>query len=43
MKKIKLDDEDEGFPSTALREISALKELDHPNIIKLDDVIYYPL
>ena len=26
--------EDEGVPSTALREISLLKELDHPNIVK---------
>lgn len=26
------------MPSTALREISLLKELDHPNIVKLKDV-----
>jgi hypothetical protein len=26
--------EDEGVPSTALREISLLKELDHPNNVK---------
>jgi serine/threonine protein kinase len=26
--------EDEGVPSTALREISLLKELDHPNVVK---------
>lgn len=30
----------EGIPSTALREISLLKELNHPNIINLIDVIY---
>ncbi len=35
IKKIRLEDEDEGIPSTALREISALKQLDHPNIVKL--------
>lgn len=30
----------EGIPSTALREISLLKDLNHPNIINLIDVIY---
>ncbi|XP_026686127.1 cyclin-dependent kinase 3-like [Diaphorina citri] len=29
----------EGVPSTALREISVLKELKHPNVIRLHDVI----
>lgn len=34
LKKIKLENEDEGVPSTALREISILKELQtHPNIV----------
>ncbi|XP_034828001.1 cyclin-dependent kinase 1 [Maniola hyperantus] len=39
MKKIRLDSEDEGIPSTAIREISLLKELDHANIVKLEDVL----
>ena len=30
--------EDEGVPSTALREISLLKTLEHPNIVQLMDV-----
>ena len=34
MKKIRLEVEDEGIPSTALREISVLKTLDHPNVVK---------
>lgn len=35
VKKIKLENEDEGVPSTAMREISILKELQpHPNIVK---------
>lgn len=34
MKKIRLEVEDEGIPSTALREISILLELKHPNIVK---------
>ena len=32
-QKIRLELEDEGMPSTALREISLLKELQHPNIV----------
>ena len=35
LKKIRLESEDEGIPSTAIREISLLKELNHPNIVKL--------
>ena len=40
MKKIRLELEDEGMPSTALREISLLKELQHPNIVRLYDVVH---
>eukprot|EP00118_Oscarella_pearsei_P015514 m.140400 g.140400 ORF g.140400 m.140400 type:complete len:299 (+) comp38303_c0_seq11:186-1082(+) len=40
LKKIRLDTETEGVPSTAIREISILKELKHPNVVSLDDVIY---
>ena len=39
LKKIKLDTEDEGMPSTALREISVLKALHHENIVNLIDVV----
>ncbi|KDR12146.1 cyclin-dependent kinase 1-like isoform X2 [Zootermopsis nevadensis] len=39
MKKIRLENEDEGIPSTAIREISLLKELQHPNIVSLEDVL----
>lgn len=40
LKKIRLKKETEGVPSTALREISLLKELNHPNIVQLEDVVY---
>ena len=30
------------MPSTAIREISLLKEVEHPNIVKLLDVIHAP-
>ena len=34
LKKIRLEQEDEGVPSTAIREISLLKELQHVNIVR---------
>lgn len=40
IKKIRIDNIDEGIPSTALREITLIKELNHPNIIKIIDIIY---
>jgi cyclin-dependent kinase len=40
LKKIRLQAEEEGIPSTAIREISLLKELQHKNIVKLLDVIH---
>lgn len=40
LKKIRLEAEDEGIPSTAIREISLLKQLQHPNIVKLYDVVH---
>ncbi|RKP13259.1 protein serine/threonine kinase [Piptocephalis cylindrospora] len=40
LKRIRLDNEEEGVPCTAIREISLLKELEHPNIVQLHDVIH---
>ena len=39
LKEIHLDSE-EGTPSTAIREISLMKELKHENIVALHDVIH---
>jgi serine/threonine protein kinase len=39
LKRIRLEVEDEGIPSTALREISLLRELSHPNIVELKDCV----
>eukprot|EP01062_Namystynia_karyoxenos_P025407 TRINITY_DN1999_c1_g1_i1.p1 TRINITY_DN1999_c1_g1~~TRINITY_DN1999_c1_g1_i1.p1 ORF type:complete len:319 (+),score=125.72 TRINITY_DN1999_c1_g1_i1:100-1056(+) len=38
IKKIRLGHEEEGMPSTALREISILKEVYHPNVVNLIEV-----
>ena len=42
LKKIRLEVEDEGIPGTTIREISLLKELQHPNIVRLFDVVHTP-
>lgn len=40
LKKIRLESEDEGIPSTAVREVSLLKDLVHPNVVNLQNVVY---
>ncbi|KAF8369044.1 cdk-2, partial [Pristionchus pacificus] len=40
LKKIALDRDCEGVPSTCIREISLLKGLNHTNIVRLYDVIH---
>ena len=37
MKRIRLEVEDEGIPSTTLREISVLRQLKHPNIVQIKE------
>ncbi|KAI2794455.1 Cyclin-dependent kinase 1 [Penicillium oxalicum] len=40
LKKIRLEAEDEGVPSTAIREISILKEMQDPNIVELLNIVH---
>jgi serine/threonine protein kinase len=42
LKKIRVEIEDEGIPTTALREIVLLRQLDHPNVVKLENVVMDP-
>jgi len=39
LKKVRMDNEKEGFPITAIREIKILKELDHDNVVKLKEIV----
>lgn len=39
LKRVRIVMEDEGIPSTAMREISILKRLRHPNIVSLNEAI----
>lgn len=34
-----MENEKEGFPITAVREIKILRQLDHNNIVKLIDIV----
>uniref|UniRef100_A0A8R1E2F1 Cell division protein kinase 5 n=1 Tax=Caenorhabditis japonica TaxID=281687 RepID=A0A8R1E2F1_CAEJA len=40
LKRVRLDDDDEGVPSSALREICILRELKHRNVVRLYDVVH---
>jgi serine/threonine protein kinase len=42
MKQMKLGTQEDGVPSTAIREIAILKELSHENIVRLMDVFCKP-
>jgi cyclin-dependent kinase len=40
LKKIRLEADDEGVPSTAIREISLLKEMNDVNIVRLLNIVH---
>uniref|UniRef100_A0A1I8HVX4 Protein kinase domain-containing protein n=1 Tax=Macrostomum lignano TaxID=282301 RepID=A0A1I8HVX4_9PLAT len=39
LKRVRLEKEKEGFPITAVREIKILKQLHHPNIVNLSEIL----
>ena len=39
LKKVRLDNEKEGFPITAVREIKILRQLNHVNVVALKEII----
>jgi len=39
LKKVRLEDEKEGFPVTALREVKFLSQVEHDNIVRLKEVV----
>ncbi|XP_074273667.1 cyclin-dependent kinase C-1-like [Silene latifolia] len=42
LKKIRMDNEKEGFPITAIREIKILKKLHHENVVNLKEIVTSP-
>ncbi|KAF2537805.1 hypothetical protein F2Q68_00022992 [Brassica cretica] len=42
LKKIRMDNEKEGFPITAIREIKILKKLHHENVVELKEIVTSP-
>lgn len=39
LKRVRMDNEKEGFPITAIREIKLLKRLSHENVIRLKEIV----
>uniref|UniRef100_A0A915DCS2 cyclin-dependent kinase n=1 Tax=Ditylenchus dipsaci TaxID=166011 RepID=A0A915DCS2_9BILA len=39
LKKVRLENEREGFPITAIREIKILRQLEHKNVVRLFDIV----
>jgi len=41
LKRVRISDEDEGVPRSVIREITILKDIDHPNIVRLHSILNY--
>ena len=39
LKRINTEQEENGFPLTAIREVKILKALEHENIVKLKEIV----
>ena len=39
LKKVRMDNEKEGFPITAIREIKLLNSLNHKNLVKMKEIV----
>lgn len=39
LKRINTEQEENGFPITAIREVKILKALHHPNIVQLKEIV----
>jgi cyclin-dependent kinase 12/13 len=39
LKKVRMENEKEGFPITAIREIKILKQLEHTNVVQLKEIV----
>lgn len=39
LKRVRMDNEKEGFPITAIREIKILKILNHKNVVRLQEIV----
>jgi len=37
--QVRMDNEKEGFPITAIREIKILMSLEHPNVVRLTEIV----
>jgi cyclin-dependent kinase 12/13 len=39
LKRINTEEEENGFPITAIREVKILKALNHPNVVELKEIV----
>jgi serine/threonine protein kinase len=39
LKKVRLDNEKEGFPITAIREIKILRQLNHRSVVNMKEIV----